>query len=73
MNETRSHRTRRILIAALGGLFLLGGCDPTIQQTVENGIISLSTGLLGSVFAAFLQAFQDSQSTAAALTSLPLA
>ncbi len=61
MNARRVCWTRRVWIGALGGLFLLGGCDPTIQQTVENGIISLSTGLLGSVFTALLQAFQESQ------------
>lgn len=45
-------RRARMLALLLGSPFLLGGCDPTIQATVENGIINVSTSLLSSTFQA---------------------
>lgn len=48
-------RNRSLCTAVLSGSFILGGCDPTIQSTVEDGIISVSTALLGSFFQALLQ------------------
>ncbi len=42
-----------VIITALGATALLStGCDPTVQATVENGIITSSQ----SLFASFLQA-----------------
>jgi hypothetical protein len=44
------------LVAAIGGLMLcLAGCDPTLQATIENGIISLSTGLFGAFLRALVE------------------
>lgn len=43
---------RGVLAVASGTTLILGGCDPTIQTTVENGIINASTSFL----TAFLQA-----------------
>lgn len=51
----------RMAAAALGTSLLLGGCDPTLRATVENGIINSSTAALGSVFAAMLQLFQEAR------------
>lgn len=50
-------RTRRYFLAAIGSgtTFLLSGCDPTIQATVEDGIITASNSLL----AAFLRAIVE--------------
>ncbi len=50
-------RGHLIRLAAMlsGGLFILGGCDPTLQATVENGIITTSNSLLASLFQAVLQ------------------
>lgn len=44
----RLHRLKvqLTLIAVGGSPFILGDCDPTIQATVEDGIIDLSTTLL---------------------------
>lgn len=47
-----------------GGLFLLGGCDPTLQQTVENGIITVSNSLLASLLQAVLQVITESNAAA---------
>jgi len=51
---------RRWAVITLGGAFLLGDCDPTVQATVENGIINSSTAALGSVFQALLNLFEES-------------
>ncbi len=50
----------RWLLPMSGSVFLLDGCDPTIQQTVENGIIDTSTALLGSVLSAVVQVITES-------------
>lgn len=39
----------------VGGLLFLGGCDPTIQTTVENGIINAANATLTSFFQALIQ------------------
>ena len=50
-------RIRRYSLAAIaaGATFQLGGCDPTIRTTVEDGIITASNSLL----AAFLRAIVE--------------
>jgi hypothetical protein len=44
---------------ALGGAFILGDCDPTIQATVENGIINTSTAALSSFYRALINLFGE--------------
>lgn len=39
-------------LTTTGTVFLLGGCDPTVQSAVESGIINVSTTALSSVLAA---------------------
>jgi hypothetical protein len=46
---------RRFALLVAGSTFILSSCDPTIQQTVENGIIGLSTSFLGSFLQALVQ------------------
>ncbi len=58
---------RRLAAASLGTTLLLGDCDPTIQGTVEDGIINVSTTLLTSTFQALIQIFSEAQSTTAML------
>lgn len=55
----KRHEWLRWAIALSGTCILLNGCDPSIQMTVEDGIINLSTGLLSSFFAALLQLFTE--------------
>lgn len=43
---------RRVLPLAFGSAFFLNGCDAQTKATIEDGIISSSSSLLG----AFLQA-----------------
>jgi hypothetical protein len=66
-------RRRRALLAAAGSLFLLGSCNPTLQTTVENGIINLSTALLTSFFRALTELGQEANSASARLMSDALA
>ena len=60
---SRSDRWRhRMLVAALmAGSLLpqLGGCNPTLRTTVEDGVINLSTALLGSFLQAVIQLAQE--------------
>jgi hypothetical protein len=53
----------RVLAGAAGSALLLGGCDPTIQATVENGIITATNSLIASFFQAVLQLSQESDTT----------
>jgi hypothetical protein len=67
---------RRLALLTLSGTFFLGGCDPELRATVENGIINLSTSLLTAFLQAFIQlASEASQQTACILSDLapPLA
>ncbi len=51
------------LASVLAGIVLfLGGCDPTTQATVENGIITASTSLLGAFLQAAIALAQDPNS-----------
>ncbi len=62
---------RRFALLTAGATFLLGGCNPQLRGTVEDGIISMSTSLLASLLQAFLQLAQEANDqTARALTSL---
>jgi hypothetical protein len=41
---------------------MLGGCDPTTRAAVEDGVITTSTSLLGSLFTAVLNLALESAS-----------
>jgi hypothetical protein len=62
---------RRVVLLAAGATFFLGGCDPQLRETIESGIISASTSLLGSLLQAFVQLAQEAnQQTARILSDL---
>lgn len=64
-------RWRRVALLTGGATFFLGGCDPQIRATVEDGIISVSTSLLSSLLQAFIQLAQEAdQQTARLMTDL---
>ena len=55
---TAKRTALRLMIAlTMGTSLILGGCDPTIQATVENGIINTTTSFLTSFFQAVLQVY----------------
>lgn len=60
-------------LAAGGSLLILGDCDPTIQSTVESGIINVSTTALNSIMTAILQVYtQDAAMWASGLLARAL-
>ncbi|MEW6198362.1 MAG: hypothetical protein AB1601_06830 [Planctomycetota bacterium] len=56
------HRWWRWVVAAGGVTLFLGGCDPTLRTTVENGIINVSTSVFGAILRALIELGQEAQS-----------
>lgn len=48
-------RTWSLTASAGGSLMLLDGCDPGVQQAVEDGIINVANSFLSSMIQAVLQ------------------
>ncbi len=46
---------RRLALLTAGTTLFLSGCDPTIQSTVQSGIISAANGLLTAFLTALTQ------------------
>jgi hypothetical protein len=44
-----------LTVVSGGGLFVLGGCDPTVRDTVLSGVESATTTLLTTFITAFFQ------------------
>ncbi|MBU0616836.1 MAG: hypothetical protein KKI02_03890 [Planctomycetes bacterium] len=62
---------RLAALTAAGSTFILSGCDPQLRATVESGIITLSTSLLGSIMRVLIDlAGEASDQTARVLTEL---
>jgi hypothetical protein len=59
-------RFYRLAIILAGGAFLLNGCDPTIQSTVENGIINVANTFYGSVLQSVLSILIDNAASGTA-------
>ena len=47
-----------MLVASGGGLLVLDGCDPTVRDTMLNGVGSAATGLASTFIQAFIQSLQ---------------
>jgi len=61
----------RLVVLAAGATFILSGCDPQFQSTVENGIITVSQSFLGSILQALIAVGQEaSNQTASAINHL---
>ena len=58
-------RWRRIVMIAAGSLFVLGGCDPTVRDTVLGGVGQAATGLAGTFIQAFFESLQNDDPNAA--------
>lgn len=49
-----------VLTASIGGSALaLGGCDPTVRDTVLTGVGSAATGLTSTFIQAFIESLQN--------------
>ena len=58
---------RRLALLAAGGTFFMSGCDPTLVSTVEDGLISLSTSLLGSLLTVLVDLLGEAQDATACI------
>ncbi|MBU0640133.1 MAG: hypothetical protein KKB50_14805 [Planctomycetes bacterium] len=58
--------TRWLRLSALagGGVFLFSGCDPSIQSTLETGIINTATSFLAALLRAVIDIAQEENTTA---------
>ena len=52
---TWQQRFSRWMVLVGGSTFILGDCDPTIQTTVEDGIINTTSAFIGAFFQAALE------------------
>jgi hypothetical protein len=53
----------RATLLLAGGLLFLAGCDPGVQTTVENGVITTWQSFLGAFLRALIAVWGESQST----------
>jgi len=72
MTKSRQMRWWRWVAVVSGSTLILEGCNPTLQSTVEDGIITLSTSLFGSFLRALteLASEETTETTAQVLTEL---
>ena len=65
----RNIRKLNLAILALGSTMILGGCSPTIQSTVENGVITISQSLLTASLSAIIELFTEATNASAMILS----
>ena len=51
------------LALAGGTTFFLSGCDPTLQSTIEDGVINVSSSFIGSFFRALVELAAEASTT----------
>ena len=66
MRSIKYRGLKWLALAAAGTTFILGDCDPTIQTTVENGIISLSQSFITVFFRALTAVITEKNAQTAA-------
>lgn len=54
---SRKRWTRMLIVG--GAALVLSGCDPTVRDTVLNGVGSAATGLAGTFIQAFIESLQN--------------
>ncbi len=60
---------RVVLVLALGSVFALDGCDPTIKATVLSGVEDAATGLATTFIQAFFQKLAEDDTGTATVTT----
>ena len=63
MHRTRGYRKWLQIVTVVALLSTTAGCDPTLQATVEDGIISVSTAFFGALLQAALGLATESATT----------
>lgn len=61
MRQFSNKTIMKLTIWACGTTLILGGCDPTIQATVEDGIIASATSFTTSFMAALIQVLTEAR------------
>lgn len=61
MRQTGNKAMLKIAAWLCGTTFILGGCDPTLQATVEDGIIASATSFTTSFMAALIQVLTEAR------------
>ncbi len=56
-------RLKLLTLLAGGGLLVLQGCDPTVRDTVLNGVGSAAPSLVTTVIQAFIQSLLNQNQT----------
>ncbi len=56
-------RLKLLTLLAGGGLLVLQGCDPTVRDTVLNGVGSAATSLVTTFIQAFIQSLLNQNQT----------
>jgi hypothetical protein len=63
LGKPRTNRNGWLVTAGAGLLLFLAGCDPTLQATIENGIITTSQSLFASVLRALINVAQEANTS----------
>lgn len=53
---------KRLTVLALGSAFLFGGCSPQTRAAVADGVINVSTSLVGALVTSWIQLWAEQQS-----------
>ena len=54
-----------LLSAAAGGLFVMGGCDPNVRDTVLGGVEGATQTIITTFISAFFESVQNDEEGAA--------
>ena len=60
---------QRAALLTAGATFFLGGCDPQLRATIENGIISASTSFFASLLQALIELAAEANDQSARVVS----
>ena len=63
MRRFWKHAAWRLVVVTSGTVFFMQGCDAQTRATVEDGIITSSSSLLGAVMQAFIAVTQQAATT----------
>lgn len=66
LNRNARGRQWRLAAALAAGLAFLSGCDPTLQATIEDGIITASSSFVGALIRALIELASEANAAATA-------
>ncbi len=66
----RRGRSWLLAVVAGGSVFVLGGCDPAVRDTILGGVGSAATSLAGTFIQAFIESLQNNSTTDTTATTV---